>query len=352
VKERNLAGKKSLFKRPFFIITIGVLIAAIIVLTVLTPHQETADFIKLPAQLEILSVQNAQQIESLGELQNGALVALHPTDSLMAVAPFERHSQVINYWTGEIIGTFGYTRCMAFSQDGNTLATCATFAQEGLTLWDIFNHQELTTFAGHTGDLNDLGFSPDGKWLASASMDNTIRIWDITQQKSGFVLRGHTDWVTDIDFSPDGMYLASASKDGNIRIWDTATWQTTTVIDVHNADVWDFAYNPQGNLLAAAYDDHLIRLWYPQTGELVGILKGHTREVLSLAFASDGQLLSSTSLDYTLRLWDINEVKPLLEIPFKNILGVGGVIFSPDGTLLMLGKNLSTIEFWGLPAEN
>jgi WD40 repeat protein len=351
VQELSLSRKKSLFQRPLFKIGIVIIVAAIFALTLLNPQQETADFIKLPAQLETLSVQNAQQIESLGELQKGALGALHPTDSLMAVSPFEKYPQVINYLTGEIIGTFDYGRCFAFSPDGNTLAIGGTSSQPEIKLWDASNHQELTTFVGHSDYLNSLTFSPDGKWLASTSMDNTVRVWNVSQQKLGFVLRGHTDWVIAIDFSADGMQLASGSTDGTIRIWDTTTWQTTTIMEVKDTSVWDLAYNHNGNRLAAAYDDNLIRLWSPQTGEIIGTLKGHTRTVWRLAFAHDRQLLASISSDNTLRLWDVATLKSLHEIAFHNILGLGDVNFSPDGALLMLNKNLSTIEFWGVPTN-
>jgi WD40 repeat protein len=80
----------------------------------------------------------------------------------------------------------------------------------------------LETFlTGHTDMVASVAFSPDGKTLASASADNTIRLWDVaSHQALGAPLTGHTNWVRSVAFSPDGKTLASASADNTIRLWD------------------------------------------------------------------------------------------------------------------------------------
>jgi WD40 repeat protein len=80
----------------------------------------------------------------------------------------------------------------------------------------------LSTSSGNTGYYGYVTFSPDGRRLASASYDNTIKFWD---SASGHLLRtltGHSNIVTSVAFSPDGRTLASGSEDKTIKLWDVS----------------------------------------------------------------------------------------------------------------------------------
>jgi len=83
----------------------------------------------------------------------------------------------------------------------------------------------LTTFLHrHTGIVQSVAFSPDGKTLASGSGDKTIILWDVAGQKPlGQPLTGHTGIVQSVAFSPDGKTLASGSEDKTIILWDVAS---------------------------------------------------------------------------------------------------------------------------------
>src|SRR5262249_45752220 len=84
-------------------------------------------------------------------------------------------------------------------------------------------HAELVRFEGHRGGVFDIDFSPDGKTLASASLDGSVRLWDVASGQAIGTPTGHTDEVFGVAFSPDGSRLASTSSDGTVRLWDVAT---------------------------------------------------------------------------------------------------------------------------------
>ena len=73
---------------------------------------------------------------------------------------------------------------------------------------------------GHTGGGNSVAFSPDGKRLASASWDVTVKVWDTATGQETLTLKGHTDVVTSVAFSHDGRRLASAGDDQTVKVWD------------------------------------------------------------------------------------------------------------------------------------
>ncbi|MGB8689894.1 MAG: hypothetical protein WCD53_21520, partial [Microcoleus sp.] len=86
-------------------------------------------------------------------------------------------------------------------------------------LWDTTTGKEIKTLTGHTEWVCGVGFSPNGKILASGSGDTTVKLWDTTTGKEIKTLSGHTGVVCGVSFSPDGKLLATGSADNTVKLW-------------------------------------------------------------------------------------------------------------------------------------
>lgn len=201
------------------------------------------------------------------------------------------------------------------------------------------------TLAGHSGSIIPLAFSPDGKQLASGSMDKTIKIWDAQSGALKRTINGHNDGVHALAFSPDGTTLASGSDDRSIKLWNARTGAPVKTFTGNSSDVHTLAFSPNGKQLASGSTDKLIKLWDVESGEVTQTFTGHTGVVKVIAFSPDGEQLASGSDDKTIKFWDV-QTGALIQTLTGHDKGIHGVAFSPDGKTLASGSIDRTIKLW------
>ncbi|MBL8901158.1 MAG: protein kinase [Planctomycetes bacterium] len=201
---------------------------------------------------------------------------------------------------------------------------------------------------GHADRVNALAFSPDGRWLASASDDRTLRVWNVAAgERAPRVLLGHLEAVSGAGFLADGKSLISCGLDDTWRLWSLDACEALTRIRGHAKSAQALAFAPAGGQLLSTSLDGSAALWDPRTGELRALLRGAEEAVIAGTYVGDGQRLATAGSDGTIRLWDARAAENT-HVLHGHLQGVPALAASPDGALLASASWDGTLRLWDL----
>ena len=266
--------------------------------------------------------------------------------------------------------------------DNTTIA--ATNSDRTIKLWNV-NGRQIKSLPGHTDQVLYLDVSRDGKYIASASKDGTVKIWSPKSDKSlqTLVIPDATKrTINQLSFSPDSKMIALASEDGTVKLWNidgilpykilqsggrsvsfspdskrivsgdsdgiVKLWQDGKLLwtKAHKQRIHQVSFSPDGKLIASASEDGTVKLWNLQ-GTLIHTLEGHSKEVLSLNFSPDSKTIASASADKTVKLWDLRDGK-LIKTILAHQDAVKSVSFSPDGKMIASGSFDTNVKLWNV----
>jgi WD40 repeat protein len=152
---------------------------------------------------------------------------------------------------------------VSFSPDGKLIATASD--DKTIRLWNL-DGKEIKKLEGHNERVLGVTFSPDGKKLASASFDKTVKLWEMSNPGYGKLdvkllqtFKGHDDWVWNVSFDKDGKTLASASSDRTVRRWkmDSQKTQSSKLDDLEKLGCENLRNYLKTNIKVSPEDRHL-----------------------------------------------------------------------------------------------
>jgi WD40 repeat protein len=190
------------------------------------------------------------------------------------------------------------------------------------------------TLTGHTDEAYRPAFSPDGKRLASPSLNGVLRIFDVASGREEFTLTDHTLPLWVVAYDPEGKHLVSADSGGTVKVRD-AEGQVVTTLEGHKKGVAHLAFSPDGKRLATASLDGASKVWDTDNWQEVRSLPANGKTFQAVAWSRDGKLLAAGDEDEVI-LWDAKSYETLhtLKTPGKGLLA-----FSPDGCTLFTARH-------------
>jgi WD40 repeat protein len=245
-------------------------------------------------------------------------------------------------------GTYPALQSVQFSPDGSTVAVASK--DNLVRIHDSRTLSVARTLAGHARWANGVVFGPQGKWLASASSDETLRVWSPQPDERlplAKVLHGATSSLNAVAVSPVGSTIYTGAADGTIHIWDAAR-HTDLSRDTlrHTKDVYGMTFTPDGNSLVTATWGGDIRLWDAQNGRVRWHKVIHKTSANAVALSPDGRSMISGGNDGALKMTDAEtgEVRATWESIDNG--RAAGIAWSPNSRWVFCPSSRPSGKVW------
>jgi eukaryotic-like serine/threonine-protein kinase len=213
----------------------------------------------------------------------------------------------------------------------------------------------ILTYSGHTDAVKGVSWSPDGKLIASGSLDRTVRVWNSTTGKDVLLppYQGHSKGVKTVAWSPDGKYIASGGLDGTVQIWNATTGSHIYTYTGHAPQaVRRVTWSPDSTRIASGAEDNTaktantVQVWDATTGSNVFSYQ-HRGGVLAVAWSPDGDYIASGSWgsDHTVQIWNVTSRSHVLTY-LHHTSDVRALVWSPDSKRIASGSYDQTVQVW------
>jgi len=302
---------------------------------------------------------NPQKKNFIGHENQTSSLVFSPDGNKVITGRLDDVIVVWDFWTNKCINKFSnvdrHASSISISSDGKRLLS----GSKNIRLWDlnkntcirvfdrVLNDYKISTsFVCFNHDdtlaISLVKYSNDEYGRIPSSSPVAIILWDVDSGKQIQVFEGHTDQVRSVCFSPDGKWILSASTDSTVKLWDVKTGKCVHTYIGHTKAVYSVCFSHDSSCFISGSADKSIILWSVASPSQLKTYQGHNSYIRFLNFSKDGQYILSVDGERALKCWDINS--GICVRTFENVTDlVHPISQSPDGKWLL---------FWMLGGQN
>ena len=241
----------------------------------------------------------------------------------------------------------------ATSPDGNAIAVSNGYVPE-VAVYRVGSGRMAFELRGHAYPVNRISWSPDGRWIASASNDSSARVWDARDGRSVFELISHAGSVQSVDWSSDGRRLVTGAVDGTAKVWAIGDGGPRELLSLSGQETRsgiDAVFSPDGNaVMTGASDISAVKIWDVSIGGGAELANLHTDTLapVDVDFLPDGRVVASSDRG-SASVWDVDDDVPMMRLgPGRGSeLPVTEIVIAGDGTLIATAQLFSSVvDVW------
>lgn len=228
-----------------------------------------------------------------------------------------------------------------FSPNGKFVVTAS--GDNSARVWNVKTGQMVLNLGNHSSHVFCASFSPNSRFLVTVG-GNVAKVWNIPSGRLHKTLKGHTKRVRSARFNSSGTRIVTTSEDGTVKMWDIAGARVFRNIQITNKG-WTYTavFNPRGGSIAVGAYGGLLDIWDVNNGKRIIQLRGHSRAINTVRFNKNGSRLLSASVDNSVKLWEIPSGRLIRTFSGRSF---NSADFSPDGKFIITANDSGKAVIW------